>query len=58
MNVKKLLRAVFLNDLVTASSVVIAVSLVTAFFWLVLSWMVYQDRYGIGFADYLKMLFG
>ena len=49
------LARVLLNDTLIAVIAVVGVVLLVALLGLVLTWMVFRDRYEVGFVEYLRL---
>jgi|TARA_Y100000310_G_scaffold315557_2_gene366257 hypothetical protein len=55
MAILKLIRAIILSDVVIVSLVVLLVSFLLAFGALLLSWTLYNERYGISLMEFLQL---
>ncbi len=53
----RFLRALLCNQIVIGSFLILAFCLALALAGAVLSWMHYRDQYGIGLADYFRLIF-
>ncbi|HJN53052.1 MAG: hypothetical protein QGI68_01135 [Pseudomonadales bacterium] len=55
MAIFKLIRSVLLSDVVVVGMVVLLVSLLLAFGVMVLSWLIYNERYGVGLLEFIQL---
>ncbi len=49
------LARILLSDGVIATVVVVGIIALALFGTLVLTWLVFRDRYGVGFGEYLRL---
>ena len=56
-NTAKFVKLILLSDVAIATTVIVASTTITAFFWFFLAWLSYEDRYGIGFMDFVRISF-
>jgi hypothetical protein len=52
------LRIIVTSDVVVVTAALMLTTLATCTFWFVMTWLIYDDRYGINFIDYCRMTLG
>ncbi|MDG2072441.1 MAG: hypothetical protein P8J55_12135 [Pseudomonadales bacterium] len=51
------MKSVLSSDIVVATTAVVAFSLTIGFVSFYLAYLTYEDRYGVTFVDYVKLIF-
>jgi hypothetical protein len=51
------MKSVLNSDIVVATTAVVAFSLIIGFVSFYLAYLTYEDRYGVTFVDYVKLIF-
>lgn len=57
MRLRKVIGAFFSSDIVVVTSALLLVTALSATFWLLVNFSIYNKRYNIGFVEYLELLF-